>query len=668
MQSLMGSKFGNSRRATILKYNEDGTVLIALDEIGLQQLPTQAKVPMPLAWAGPDGEFIGGYPAKGSSVIVKQSQGGQWFIESYIPSRNVFKEYGFSSILRPGRAVMQVKNGNRIFADPKIGIQLGNSEQYLHLDPNKEIFSHNFGTFMSFTESARTINGIVKRDIKENLNRGLGNSILYSQSYDDMLTNISSEPSTTVALKTGGEYVRNPPLVEYREIIYEFADSFDVGTDLEEASRIDDPLMEINKLDNVRQESRANILNLGLYFPNHLIETVKGTVVDIFGNILDLNRNILPIGRIDQLSLKRNSNKSDAYARIRAQKRKSIAYHFEINTRKAGIIDSNGVESVSTIPDINDTKDYARSRSRFFFDIDHEGQFKLNVPQSSETGNVPLLTRNENYSSLLASQNPSVNNNTVTKNVDRQDIFLDSFSTTAKIKLRGTDSLLDGYEAPIDRLTGKPIMLGTAYHDITQACASYLPGAPTMNLYEENLLTSISPYEKLVEDTIIVSGAQANAGGRSGLLNIEGSLIFNVGANTSDRQSLWSDFAGGIVTQIGRDKRGISHAMQLDGDMIIQIGGPGIDNEFDSRFTDQNDSPRIGALDIRIIDGNRPMTIIRIDRLGIKMATEGVLHLTGQQGIVLSTQGDLELNGERAGFFTNTSGLKRIVERNGIPL
>ena len=44
--------------------------------------------------------------------------------------------------------------------------------------------------------------------------------------------------------------------------------------------------------------------------------------------------------------------------------------------------------------------DYGRQRSRFFIDIDKEGQFKLNVPASSEKGNVPILTRYENYSTI----------------------------------------------------------------------------------------------------------------------------------------------------------------------------------------------------------------------------------------------------------------------------
>lgn len=667
MPPPIGPVFGNSRRATILKYHNDGTVQIGLDEVGLQQTPQEFKVPVPLSWAGPNGEFMGGYPARGSSVIARQAQGGQWFIESFIPSRTVFTDQSLMGVLRPGRAVIQVKDGNRIFVDPKLGVQLGDGDQYAHIDPNREIFSHNFSADMTFTEGTRVIDGIVKRDVKENSNRGLIGSTLDSHLYDDTLTTIAMDPSATFSIKTSGDVVRNLPLVEKRELNYEFANSFDFDSDAEEHSRITDPLSVANTLDNGRQESRADTLSLSLQFPNHLIEEIKGTVVDAFGNILDLNRAILPIGRVDELSVRRNTDKSDAFTKIRAQMRKSVAYHFEINARKPGIIDtSTGDESPTAVPDVDDVNNYSRSRSRFFIDIDKEGQFKINVPQSSETGNIPLLTRYENYSNCLAKKDPTVDPNALLRNKDRQDILLDSFAGKANIKITGADTTLDGYASPNDRVKDSPIMLGTAFHDITKANFSLLPNAPVLNLYEDNPLNHITPYPKIIESTITVSGAGANAGGRSGLINLDGFMSLNIGANTSDRQSLWLDCAGGIVSQIGRDKRGISHAMTLDGDMIIQMGGPGIGNSFDSRFADQNDANRIAALDIRVMNGPKPMTIIRIDQFGIRMATEGVLNLTGQQGIVMSTDGDFHLNGERVAFFTNTDGLKRIVERNGI--
>jgi len=391
------------------------------------------------------------------------------------------------------------------------------------------------------------------------------------------------------------------------------------------------------------------------------MEVIKGTVVDIHGNILDLNRNILPIGRVDELSLRKNPDKADALTRIRALERKSLAYHWEINTRKAGVMD-DGKETIPSPPDVNDFNNYARNRSRFFLDIDKEGQFKLNVPASSETGNIAFLTRYENYPSLLAKDDETINPNEFLKNAERRDIYLDSFSGKPAIKISTSDSVLDGYEAPVDRKTNAPMLFGTAFHDITKVCFGSLPDAVKINLYEPAPIQDIEPYEKFVEENLIVSGKDANIGGRSGTINFDGHISLNVGANTSDRQSLWTDFAGGIVSQVGRDKRGVSWAAQLDGDLVLQIGGVGIGNTFDSRFAEENDGARIGALDIKIMANDRPMTIFRLDGAGIQVATEGKIQFDANQGIHFTTHGNLTFNGERVAFFTNTQ-IPRLVQR-----
>lgn len=658
---------GLIRLATIRRYNNDGTVLIRIDERGAAQTTQEYKVPLPLAWSGPDGEFIGGYPPVGSSVTIKQAQGGQWFIENYIPSRAAFLEATKMGVLQPGRAVMQVKGGTHIMADPNAGIVAGNSSQRLQVDPIRGIISHNFADELKFTQAVRSIEGIIKRELKENNSRGLLGSTLTSHNYNDVLTPIGMDPSSAPAVISRGGAVRNAALAEARKIYYEFADGFDFGTDEEESQKISDPNAIPNKLNNGRKEIRADTASISLQFPNHLIETTVGTFVDSLGNILDINRNPLPIGKIDELSLRKNPDKTDSFARIRAMLRKSIAFHWELNARKAGEFDEDsGAEGVSRVPDVDDFSNYARSRSKFSFDLDKEGTFKWNVPASSETGNVPLLVRHENYSNLMAKKDSSIDPNSFIKNKDRQDIYLDSYAGKPGIKLKGSDSLLDGYESPINRINDEPILYGTAFHDILASCKAFLPDAPKMVLYEPNpLIETFEPYEKLVEDILIVSGKDANAGGRSGSIALDGFLAMSVGANTSDRQSMWLDTAGGIVSMIGRDKRGISHAMHLDGDMVIQIGGAGIGNSYDSRFSDLNDGARVGALDIRIMDGDRAMTIFRLDKNGVRVATEGVFQVQANQGIALNTHGGLVLNGERVAFFTNT-GLTRVVQRNGI--
>ena len=674
----MPQQLGLQKRATILRYQR-GSVIIGLDEAGSAQAPQQFTVPMPLAWAGPNGEFMGGGPVIGSSVIVSQSQGGQWFIQSYIKSDFVF-ENGLMNALIPGRALIQVKNGYRIFVDPNIGIQIGDSENFIHADPNRDIFCHTFSAYHGFSDAARIVENTIKRDLSENSSRGILCSTLFSNIYDDSLYQVGLDPSAVSSISTSGDRIRNPALVEKREVIYEFGDSYDVDRDDQEVTKYVDNQFTVNS--KLRRDNRTDTFSLSQVYPNHLIEIIRGTGVDSFGNVLDLNRNILPIGKTDNLSLRRNPDKDDAFARIKAQQRKALAYHFEINTKKGTrkpvndtTIDPGAI--LAPLPDTEDQTDYARDRSRLFMDIDKEGQFKINIPSSSETGNIPLLTRYENYSVLRAKQDDSADPNAFIRNPLLQDIFLESFAGKATIMLSGSDSTLDGYESPIDRFTEAPIMMGTAYHDISTALLTFLesydasltPFDPSHNINE----TAIR-LEQLISPTITVSGPSANAGGRSGLLNLDGFISVNIGANTIDRQSMWLDCAGGVVTQLGRDKNGISYAANLDGDMFIQIGGSGIGNSFDSRFTDQNDGSRAGKFDIRVLNGNGLMTIIRIEQTGVSILTPGRLDISAQQDIVFKSHGTIHLNAEQIIFFSDTAspanpkGLMRKVERKAVTI
>jgi hypothetical protein len=672
----LGSQIGLARLATIRKYNEDGTVLIALNEGGLHQVRTEFTVPIPMAWSGQEGEFLGGYPRIGSSVVASQGHGGKWFITSYVPSDGVFNNTTsaiFSSMgknrlaaLKPGRVLAQVKDGTRLFLDPDVGIQAGKANNFLHLESNLNVISHNFLSELAFTDATRNINGTIKRDLSDNSNRNILNSTLDSVAYDKSLFTIGMDPTAISTSLTTGPNIRNPALVENRQVVYEFSHSDGFGTDEEEFSIYADPASIKPKLKVSRREIRADALSLSLQYPNHLIETIQGTAVDIFGNIVDINRNPLPIGKINMLSLKQNPDKSEAFAKIRAQLRKSIAYHFEINARK-GDAESTALPP----PNVINTDDYIRDRSRYFFDIDKEGQIKLNIPASSEIGNVPLLVRHENYSVLLSSQDDSVNPNSFIKNVDSQDIYIESFAGKANIKLTSSESdTLDGYSSPIDRNTGKPITYGTAYHDITntisefQKTATYLQAGKKLVDFDTNnrLNTNWSPLEKVVSNNIIVSGPNANAGGRSGLINLDGFVSFSVGANTIDRQSMWWDMAGSLVSSFGRDLNNISWASSFDGDIYWQIGGPGIGNSFDSRFKNTNDAYRNGSLDIRVLVNGQNM-IFRLGPEGVSIISPGTITFSAQQEIILRSNTAIKLAAETIVVHADDPGGGRIINK-----
>lgn len=657
MTARLGTQIGLIVTATIKKYNQDGTVNIAINEGNLYQAPKQYKASIPLAWTGQEGEFLGGYPRVGSTVAVSQGHGGSWFIICYLPSDGVFDNTASAtssstgqnrlSALKPGRILGQVKDGTRFIIDPDVGIQAGTADNFLQLSSHRQIFTHNFFTQLSFTDGSRNIDGIVKRDLFENGNRNVINSTLDSVGYDKSLYPVGMDPSTSTTPITTGGNIRNPSLIEKREIVYEFSHRDNFTTDQNEAALYVDPASPQTYLSVSRRDMRTDALSLSLQYPNHLIETIKGTAVDLFGNIVDINRAILPIGRINALSLKNNTDKADAFNRIRAEERKSIAWHFEINARKSIPGDPTSLPP----PDVNIITDYSRNRSRFSVDIDKEGQFKINVPASSETGNIPLLTRAENFSVLMGASDPTINPDSFLKNTASQDIYLDSFAGKPNISLTGSDSTLDGYESPIDRVTDQPMKLGTAFHDITTVCSEFTTnagyiqaGLKLVNFDLNNRLNSNwTPLPQILTNSITVTGDTANAGGRSGTINLDGFLCLNVGANTIDRQSMWFDYAGSVIGTIGRDLQGISYAASLDGDLFLQVGGAGIGNTFDSRFANQLDSYRSGTVDIRVLVNGQIM-IFRMGPEGISIISPGTITMSSQQDIIIRSNSALKFD------------------------
>ena len=156
-------------------------------------------------------------------------------------------------------------------------------------------------------------------------------------------------------------------------------------------------------------------------------------------------------------------------------------------------------------------------------------------------------------------------------------------------------------------------------------------------------LNSIPTYDTVVSPIITVSGDGANAGGRSGSINLDGMLELSLGANTIDRQSLWLDTAGGILANIGRDKNGISMGMSLDGDLIVQVGGNGVSS--DSRFSTLNNSYRGGALDIRVMNEGFTVTIIRIDKNGVNVVSPSSINIVGRD-VQINASGTIDIEGD----------------------
>src|SRR5208283_1294663 len=307
---------------------------------------------------------------------------------------------------------------SKIILDDESNITIGSDTDYIRMFagsqkyPKTNFITTTFENENHFNQAFREIAGYVKRDSNPATNAASasGDTKLEDDNYDLYLVPVGLDPTATANDLLVGP-TKNPALVEHRQMIYEFQYESQVDADITEAVKYGSsvPAQPSVTTPN-RRQSRADTMSLSLVAPNFLMEEVKGTVVDIFTNILDLNRMPIPVGMSASTTLKSGgttgtTNPAVSYQNIRALERKSIAYHFEINARKDPAPANQG-----NALGINDDNYNAKlQRSRFSFDVDKEGQFKLNVPASSESGNIPLLTRAENYSTFATTDGSNPN-------------------------------------------------------------------------------------------------------------------------------------------------------------------------------------------------------------------------------------------------------------------
>lgn len=659
---------GLLREATIVGYDSEK------DTIDVQLNTSQAvkgrnritvSMPAPHSLFYNNGLFIGTEPKIGTPIIVGEGNGNQYYFVSFkVDNLPILPNRKLDELLIHG------SDNSKITLDTKSNINIGSDINKIHIglgtknNHKTNLISFNFENENHFTQASRKINGLIKRDLKPNFKGFDQDSKLENDEYDDQYKIIGMDSSAS-ANDTIVGISKNPPFVENRELIYEFQYQSDISSDLTESIQYGTSKQPITDytLPN-RRKSRGDTLSLTLLEPNYLMETIKGTVVDIFGNILDLNRMPLPIGS-EQNTIRSDlsKDKQKSFLLIKELERKSLAYHFEINARKDFEQKSNKTVSTLDLLDINSNSNNSRLRSRFFIDIDKEGQFKINVPASSEKGNVPLLTRYENRSTY--DQTDDGNPNKLLHNEDKLDIYLDSFASpslssdylfstdrgSVKIKTKDRGSVKiqnnNGEAAPIDRITKSHIKHGTAHHDILSTCYTFrnhdflnYQYGTAVHKIDIELIPLLT---KIVSDTIKISGDKANAGGRSGCINLDGSIEFNIGANTVDRQSLWMDLAGGSVINLGRDINNRSAIVSADGEVHMQIGGFGI--SADSRFQNANDVIA-GVLDLRIMTAGNRTHMIRCDNFGITIMTPGNLQIHSAGAMTISADTDINIECE----------------------
>ncbi len=652
----MSLPVGTLKIGTVTKYNSRTGIL----EVNLRtsEKPDLKLVYLPFSQSSFGGLFIGSIPEPGTTVVIGEGEGEWYFVSFLIKNINAYPE------LKYGQLLLQSSTSTKIILDKSGYINIGSFANKIHINTSRNLLIDNFNDKLSFTQASRNIDGVIKRDKNPNTNIS-SLSRLDDVDYDKFLKPIGLDPKLPTNLDIRGSN-KNPAFVEKRELVYEFTPSSNIEDELSESLLYGASGGEKKQYSLAnRRLNRGDTLSLSLHSPNYLLETIKGTVVDLFGNILDLNRQPLIIGD-ENLTLKNigESDKTKTYLQIRELHRRSLAYHFEINARKPG----------AKVPDITSNADYSRNRSRFFIDIDKEGQMKINVPASSETGNVPLLVRYENYSTYSTQDDGNVNQHYF--RTDNKDIFADSFAnsfkpTTETTSNRGKASsftvstmagiaIVDesgGNIAPKDRILEEvPIFHNTPYHNILDTCYTSHKSQNNQFIsyaYDPSFDVSTVPMiDEIVKDTIKISGPNANAGGRSGSFNFDGSLELGIGANTVDRQSLWLDTAGGILANIGRDRNHISAAVSMDGDLILQVGGTGVSS--DSRFNTSkgfNNSFRPGAIDIRVFNAGFDCTLIRIDGNGVKIMTPGDMTFHSQGQMTFRSQSSMHFDAEHIDFY-----------------
>lgn len=620
---MLTEQVGLVKTGTVVSVNPSkNTMDVSVDGFSVGGVTNNITVSIPQPFMNSKNISAVGLPSTGTTVIVAQGLGGQYHCIGFY-SRN------FDNTNIDDESFTISSNNNTFFKVKKNNIVLGENKKNITIQTNvnNSFYNSYFDSFSEFSEGTRFVSGAVKRDLTQNSN--IPDSLkLQNPSYDDFLKPIGFD-NTLASNKFKNTTTKNPAFIESRYLVTEFPENSNVLDDLTESNNYGTESVPNKKYKSSnRRLNKTDVLGLSLTHPNYLIESIQGTVIDIFGNVLDINRYPLPIGQ-GKFTIKseedaKTDSKKDKYINLRSLHRRGLAYHFEINARKDFVVDGE-----LKVPNINDNYDYSRARSRFFMDIDKEGQFKLNVPASSESGNIPLLTRYENFSYL--SPDDDSNPNKFIKREDNLDILHDSFTADSydifkdeKNRIKGGIDIeyLDNKTNIVDRITSNVIKHGTTFHDITSTLYSFKKSDFLDYQYFPDNIIDTSKLMYTTTDFVskkITVGK--NAGGRSGQMNFDGSLEFNIGANTVDRQSVWIDTAGGIVANIGRDKNMNSAVVSLDGDMLVQIGGYGISS--DGRFTQLNNAFRGGVLDIRVLTSGLRETVIRIDDTGVTMMTPG---------------------------------------------
>ena len=168
---------------------------------------------------------------------------------------------------------------------------------------------------------------------------------------------------------------RNPALSEYRLVINEISETdYFRGWDVESSLVRADKVSKFSSDREIRSISQENALHLA---PHQLIEVIAGNIVNSRGEVLDSNYGRVSIG--NSVGHPGGSDFAKEYEEARLKSRRGIGYHFQMST--------NSLSS-----------EISNSQDNLIFSIDKEGTLKVNIPSTSDTGNIPYPNFAEFYS------------------------------------------------------------------------------------------------------------------------------------------------------------------------------------------------------------------------------------------------------------------------------
>lgn len=688
-----------------------------LDQTG--QSGPDVHIPHPFAGKSGEGIFVG--IKVGTILALDLASYERWIPVSIIPPRSYYRdltevdESDFQDVSFPivgeGEIVIQGKLGSSLkFANNGDFSYFNNSNEGFILTGDENSTNRcsiNVSPPVEYNISQLGIKaqGIVRRDVRIEQGEDEFNEYLTNPLSEQILEEVGWDPSkktnytTTISQSTNSGKpvnIRNPALTENRELIYEYGRNWYVANQEKEEERFTNNSLVAHKGED-RRERRSSVLNLSLQHPNELVERVVGTLVDIFGNMVDINRNLILMPTGEGVEILK-----DAYEKVRH----SIAFHMEINTRKGWNYRENGLkEPLKAGPDILTSLNNNRDRSRWFVDVDKEGLTKVNIPASGETGNIPRLVRYENSSTIKVDDEGNPKNaerdekdtDKLFRNNKNKDIFLDQFGPGG-IKIEGDQTL--------NRLQGKKtswadnnsqktlpefIEAGTAFHDITETARALLKENINKNasdIFSTNTVEEgLQAVSSTINPQIPASNTLPNAGGRSLHLNLDGSLESSIGANTVDRISWILDTAGGLVFRLGRDRQGRSAIIHTDGTVALEVGGfdylgETADDQVDTRFVGAGKSReqslpadqkrfRAGKVVIRVRRANADQTgpdgddqVIIVDENGITLQTSGRLNLASDMDLTLQSKGKILLDAPKVQIYGDMAKFIRRDRRN----